>query len=213
MADSARNLVRAAWKEARKASIALRLLLFTTQARPQSLKMASTSDNSSDSNAIPLTENDISGASLLGRKPEELKNSELKFWLKCRGDTGKGLKTKADPHKIYSRRKQKQGTSSELVKESTAAAEFPTTGWGTSLEKMPMFTRLQMNHQVLKSGKTIGNIDHDARQRWSQMNQFFAIPLTLIKVVVKCAGNFDFTFDARQRWSQKCSQLWSHLWY
>ena len=23
-----------------------------------------------------------------------------------------------------------------------------------------MFTRLQMNHQVLKSGKTIGNIDH-----------------------------------------------------
>ena len=68
MADSARKLVRAAWKEARKASIALRLLLFTTQARPQSLKMASTSDNSSDSNAIPLTENDISGASLLGRK-------------------------------------------------------------------------------------------------------------------------------------------------
>ncbi|XP_073237731.1 uncharacterized protein [Porites lutea] len=143
--------------------------------------MASTTDNSSDSNAIPLTENDIPGASLLGRKPEELKNSELKFWLKCRRDTGKGLKTKAelvkrvyeyirsgkdkqiidpDPHKIYSRRKQKQGTSSELVKESTAAAEFPTTGWGTSLEKMPMFTRLQMNHHVLKSGKTIGNIDH-----------------------------------------------------
>ena len=118
--------------------------------------MASTSDNSSDSNAIPLTENDIPGASLLGRKPEELKNSELKFWLKCRGDTGKGLKTKAelvkrvyeyirsgkdkqiidpDPHKIYSRRKQKQGTSSELVKESAAAAEFPTSGWGASLEK------------------------------------------------------------------------------
>ena len=148
-----------------------RLLLFTTQARPQSLKMASTSDNSSDSNAIPLTENDIPGASLLGRKPEELKNSELKLWLKCRGDTEKGLNTKAelvkrvyeyirsgkdkqiiDPelHKIYSRRKQKQGTSSELVKESTAAAEFPTAGWGTSFEKMPMFTRLQMNHHVLK---------------------------------------------------------------
>ena len=143
--------------------------------------MASTSDNSSDSNAIPLTENDIRSASLLGRKPEELKNSELKFWLKCRRDTGKGLKTKAelvkrvyeyirrgkdkqiidpDPHKIYSRRKQKQGTSSELVKKSTGAADFPTTGWGTSLEKMPMFTRLQMNHHVLMSGKTIGNIDH-----------------------------------------------------
>ena len=65
-----------------------------------------------------------------------------------------------DPHKIYSRRKQKQGTSSQLVKESKAAAELPTTGCGASLEKIPMFTRLQMNHHVLKSGKTIGNIDH-----------------------------------------------------
>ena len=43
-----------------------------------------------------LMENDIPGASLLGRKPEELKISELKFWLKCRGDPGKGLKTKAE---------------------------------------------------------------------------------------------------------------------
>ena len=54
----------------------------------------------------------------------------------------------------------------------------------------------------------VNNFDFsfDARQRWSQMNQCFAIPLTLIKVVVKYAGNLiDFTFDARQRWSQKCS--------
>ena len=130
--------------------------------------------SSSDSDVISLTEDDIPGASLLGRKPEELKNSELKFWLKCRGDTGKGLKTKAelvkrvheyirtgkdkqvvdpDPHKIYSRRKQKQGTSSELDKESTESVKFPSSGWGSSLEKMPMFTRLQMNHHVLKTGK------------------------------------------------------------
>ena len=45
---------------------------------------------------LSLTENDISGASLLGRKPEQLKNEELKFWLKCRGDPAKGLKTKAE---------------------------------------------------------------------------------------------------------------------
>lgn len=44
---------------------------------------------------VSLSENDIPGASLLGRKPEELKNDELKFWLKCRGDLAKGLKTKA----------------------------------------------------------------------------------------------------------------------
>lgn len=33
---------------------------------------------------------------MCGRKPSELKNEELKFWLKCRGDPGKGLKTKAE---------------------------------------------------------------------------------------------------------------------
>ena len=37
------------------------------------------------------------------------------------------------------------------------------------------------------------------------MNQCFAIPLTLIKVVVKYAGNFDFTFDARRR----CRQIYN----
>ena len=43
-----------------------------------------------------LTEEDIPGASLHGRKPCELKNDELKFWLRCRGDRAKGLKTKAE---------------------------------------------------------------------------------------------------------------------
>ena len=128
-----------------------------------------------------LTENDIPGASLLGRKPEKLKISELNFWLKCRRDAGKGLKTKAelvkrvyeyvrtgkdkqvvnpDPYKIYSRRKEKQGTSSEPDTEIDESFQFPSSGWGTSLEKMPMFTRLQMSRHVLKSGKAIANVDH-----------------------------------------------------
>ena len=42
-----------------------------------------------------LTEDDIRGSSLNGRDPNRLKNSELKFWLKCRGDSCKGLSTKA----------------------------------------------------------------------------------------------------------------------
>ena len=42
-----------------------------------------------------LTEEDIAGSSLAGRSPATLKNEELKFWLKCRGDSLKGLKTKA----------------------------------------------------------------------------------------------------------------------
>lgn len=42
-----------------------------------------------------LTENDIPGSSLSGRNPESLKNPELRFWLKCRGDSCKSLTTKA----------------------------------------------------------------------------------------------------------------------
>ena len=48
---------------------------------------------STSTNVSVLTEDDIPGASLAGRKPSELKNEELKFWLRCRGDPGKGLKT------------------------------------------------------------------------------------------------------------------------
>lgn len=42
-----------------------------------------------------LSECDIPGASLQGRNPTTLTTDELRFWLKCRGDPAKGLKTKA----------------------------------------------------------------------------------------------------------------------
>ena len=54
--------------------------------------MASISENSS----ISLPENDIPSASLLGRKRDQLKISELKCWHKYRGDVGIRLKTKAE---------------------------------------------------------------------------------------------------------------------
>ena len=37
-----------------------------------------------------LTEDDVPGASLKGRKAEQLKNNELKHWLKCRGASVSG---------------------------------------------------------------------------------------------------------------------------
>ena len=55
--------------------------------------MASSSTASTDT--VILTEDDIPGASLAGRNPSSLKNEELKFWSRCRGDSLKGLKTKA----------------------------------------------------------------------------------------------------------------------
>ena len=45
--------------------------------------------------SVILSEDDIPGASLAGRNPSSLKNEELRFWLRCRGDSLKGLKTKA----------------------------------------------------------------------------------------------------------------------
>ena len=38
---------------------------------------------------VELMEADIPGASLGGCDPEKLKVAELKFWLRCRGATGK----------------------------------------------------------------------------------------------------------------------------
>ena len=56
-----------------------------------------------DTFTIPviLTENDIPGASLEGRKPAELKKADLLFWLRCRGDSCKGLNVKATLVKRY----------------------------------------------------------------------------------------------------------------
>lgn len=66
---------------------------------------------------------------MLGRKTEELKNSQLRLWLKCRGSLGKGLKTKVydyirtgkdknivdlDPDKIYSRIKERLSTFTDV---------------------------------------------------------------------------------------------------
>ena len=51
---------------------------------------------STSANVAVLSENDIPGALLCGQKPSEFKNEELKFWLHCRGNPAKGLKTKAE---------------------------------------------------------------------------------------------------------------------
>ncbi|KAK3737635.1 hypothetical protein QZH41_018432 [Actinostola sp. cb2023] len=112
-----------------------------------------------------LTEDDIPGSSLNGKDPN--RDHELKFWLKYRGDSCKGLSTKAqlckrvsdylkaniahllvdpDENCIYTRRKQRLlGLEIEDEVEAHEASEsetikkvaFPKSGWRTSLEKSP----------------------------------------------------------------------------
>ena len=58
-------------------------------------KTSRSSKETSETMSVVLSESDIPGSSLNGRNPSELKNDELRFWLKCRDDPAKGLHTKA----------------------------------------------------------------------------------------------------------------------
>ena len=69
--------------------------------------MASTSNIS---NPKFLTENDIPGAFLFGRKPKELKISEIKFWRKCCGDAGISVKKKTELVNVLARLRYLVGT-------------------------------------------------------------------------------------------------------
>ena len=60
-----------------------------------------------------------------------------------------------DQNLIYTRRKQRQKQlqtqSDPLPKKSTV--KFPSTGWSTSLQRMPLFTKAEMDLQVSQYGK------------------------------------------------------------
>ena len=66
-----------------------------------------------------------------------------------------------DPGKIfYSRRKERSSTITNITNEDGVSVQFPVDGWSTALEKMPMFTRLEMNSHIMKSGKSIADKEH-----------------------------------------------------
>lgn len=66
-----------------------------------------------------------------------------------------------DPDKIfYSRRKERSSTTTNITNKDGVSVQFPVDGWSTALEKMPMFTRLEMNSHIMKSGKSIADKEH-----------------------------------------------------
>ena len=68
-----------------------------------------------------------------------------------------------DPNQLYTRRKLKKSLDAPDVpvdNRTQRNVSYPTSGWGTSLEKMPLFTRAEMKEHVLRSGKNLGNKDH-----------------------------------------------------
>ena len=73
-----------------------------------------------------------------------------------------------DPNGLYTKRKQQRigiGATSSVTDSSNGDAnkpsvKYPSDGWSTSLEKIPMFTRAEMNEHIARSGKSISNIQH-----------------------------------------------------
>lgn len=71
-----------------------------------------------------------------------------------------------DPHLLYRRRKERDSKLAlESIKIPAKAADrvkFPNKddAWGKSLDKMPMFTRAQMNTHIKNSGKNIADKDN-----------------------------------------------------
>ncbi|PFX20104.1 hypothetical protein AWC38_SpisGene15452 [Stylophora pistillata] len=122
--------------------------------------MVASSSSLSAENNIILTENEIT------------KNEELKFWLRCRGDSLKELKTKAclvkrvqehitsgrdkiivdsDPDEIYTKRKTRLSKLPTERSLQTSISKYPSDDWGNSLERMPPFTGAGMNQEGVKS--------------------------------------------------------------
>ena len=73
-----------------------------------------------------------------------------------------------DPNGLYTKRKQQRigiGATSSVTDSSNGDAnkpsvKYPSDGWSTSLENMPMFTRAEMNEHIARSGKSISNTQH-----------------------------------------------------
>jgi len=62
-----------------------------------------------------------------------------------------------DPDEIYSKRKER---ISQLPKDAApSSVKYPSDGWGKSLERMPPFTRAEMNEHVANSGKRVANTE------------------------------------------------------
>jgi hypothetical protein len=63
-----------------------------------------------------------------------------------------------DQHKIFTRRKERLETirrQSKSTRQTIVPVKFPSDGWSTRLQRMPHFTRAEMDLHISSSGKSI----------------------------------------------------------
>ena len=68
----------------------------------------------------------------------------------------------SDPNQLYTRRKlslTKSTTSNFSSERQVRSVKYSEENWGTSLEKMPLFTKAEMDEHIVNSGKKIPNKD------------------------------------------------------
>ena len=65
-----------------------------------------------------------------------------------------------DPDKIYTKRKTRLSNLPAERSPETSAPKYQSNGWGKSLERMPPFSRAEMNQHIESSGKRVGNADY-----------------------------------------------------
>ena len=79
---------------------------------------------------------------------------------------------------LYTKRKlAKQGTSCSVVDSCSGdvfkqKVKFPESGWGSQLEKMPLFTKAEMNRYIENSGKRLGSTHHSVPTSWKKGKTF-----------------------------------------
>ena len=64
-----------------------------------------------------------------------------------------------DPDEIYTKRKKRiVNVMMSSTPSSSPSVKYPNDGWGNSLERMPSFTRAEMNQHITNSGKKVASI-------------------------------------------------------
>ena len=78
-----------------------------------------------------------------------------------------------DPNLLYTNQKlAKQGASSAVADVPKEKLKFSKSGWGSQLEKMPLFTRAEMNEYIENSGKRLGSSHHSDPTSWKKGKTF-----------------------------------------
>ena len=65
-----------------------------------------------------------------------------------------------DPDEIYTKRKARVSSLPIGAAPVTSSVKYPSDGWGKSLERMPSFTRAEMNQHMANSGKRVANAEY-----------------------------------------------------